>query len=72
MALCQLAARIGSVLAPFVSDLLIQVYASLPFFLMGGVAISAAAVALLLDETNKKPTREHFDDFFQGNMHFDK
>ena len=63
MAVCQLAARIGSILAPFVSDLLIEVYVPLPYIVMGVVSVTAGLVVLILEETNKKPTREHFHDF---------
>ena len=65
-AVCQLVSRLGSIAAPFVSDILSQVYTPLPYFLMAGVCGCAALGALTLDETIGKPLREDFSDFRTG------
>ena len=65
-AVCQLVSRLGSIAAPFVSDILSQVYTPLPYFLMAGVCGGAALGSLTLDETIGKPLREDFSDFRTG------
>ncbi len=62
MGYLQIAARIGSALAPWVAKWLIGVNAILPFSLMGGVAIVCSLTLVKLPETAFKPTAETFDD----------
>eukprot|EP00794_Sanderia_malayensis_P010689 gene10689-11825_t len=62
MGYLQIAARLGSALAPWVARWLIGIHAVLPFSLMGGLAIIVAVLQLKLPETAFKPTAETFDD----------
>ena len=62
MGYLQIAARIGSALAPWVAKWLIGVHPVLPFSLMGGMAIICAITLLKLPETAFKPTAETFAD----------
>ena len=65
MSLAQIACRVGSAGAPFLATNLGLVKNSLPFIIMTAFGTSSVLLALSLPETNKKNTRENFDDFFQ-------
>ena len=58
MGYLQIAARIGSALAPWVANGLKAVNKILPFALMGSSAVLCAGVLLLVPETADKPTAE--------------
>eukprot|EP00794_Sanderia_malayensis_P010680 gene10680-11814_t len=62
MGYLQIAARLGSALAPWVAKWLIGIHVVLPFSLMGGCAIICALLLLKLPETAFKPTAETFYD----------
>eukprot|EP00794_Sanderia_malayensis_P018706 gene18706-20594_t len=62
MGYLQIAARIGSALAPWVAKWLIGIHVVLPFSLMGGCAIICALLLLKLPEAAFKPTAETFKD----------
>eukprot|EP00794_Sanderia_malayensis_P018704 gene18704-20592_t len=62
MGYLQIAARLGSALAPWVAKWLIGIHVVLPFSLMGGCAIICALLLLKLPETAFKPTAETFND----------
>ena len=53
--------RIGAVSAPFVVELK-RIHPTLPFGLMGGLAIIAALLCLFLPETRGVPTVEVYED----------
>ncbi|KAM9348843.1 organic cation/carnitine transporter 2-like [Symphorus nematophorus] len=57
MGCCSMAARIGTIISPFIIYLG-QFYKSLPYILMGGLAITGAVLCLLLPETYKKALPE--------------
>ena len=52
--------RIGAVSAPFVVELK-RIHPTLPFGLMGGLAVIAALLCLILPETRGMPTAEVYD-----------
>ena len=54
------ASRIGAVSAPFVVELK-RIHPTLPFGLMGGLAVIAALLCLILPETRGVPTAEVYD-----------
>ena len=58
MGYLQIAARVGSALAPWVAKGLKAVDEILPFALMGSSAVLCAGVLLLVPETANKPTVE--------------
>jgi hypothetical protein len=55
-----IAACLGSAAAPFVLEL-DRIHPILPFGLMGGLAVVAALLGLLLPETRGRPTAEVFE-----------
>ncbi|XP_074528687.1 solute carrier family 22 member 4-like [Halichoeres trimaculatus] len=57
MGCCSMAARIGTIISPFVIYLG-RYYKYLPYIIMGGVAVMGAILCLLLPETFKKPLPE--------------
>ncbi|XP_057676961.1 solute carrier family 22 member 4 [Corythoichthys intestinalis] len=57
MGCCSMAARIGTIISPFIIYLG-QYYKALPYILMGALAISGAFLCLLLPETFGKPLPE--------------
>ena len=59
-----LTCHIGAATAPFIVSILQRMYPPLPFIVMSGIAFVATACGLVLSETNKKPTRETYQDFF--------
>jgi len=61
--LCQVASRIGSAVALFVVTSLVNIYRPLPFILMAAIAVCASFSSLILPETEKKKTRENFENF---------
>ena len=63
---CQLASHAGSAAAPFITTFLQGVYEPLPFIIMGSVSIIASVCGLILPETNKKPTREKFEQIYDS------
>uniref|UniRef100_A0A673BZZ1 Solute carrier family 22 member 5-like n=1 Tax=Sphaeramia orbicularis TaxID=375764 RepID=A0A673BZZ1_9TELE len=58
MGCCSMAARIGTIISPFIIYLG-QYYKSLPYILMGGLAIFGSTVCLILPETFGKPLPEN-------------
>ena len=58
MGYLQIMSRIGSALAPWISDWLIQIHQVLPFAIMGMLTIIGAVLALWLPETKDQPTQE--------------
>ncbi|XP_030294888.1 solute carrier family 22 member 5-like isoform X2 [Sparus aurata] len=57
MGCCSMAARIGTIISPFIVYLR-QYYRALPYILMGSLAISGAVLCFLLPETYRKPLPE--------------
>ena len=64
MGVCYLSERIGAFQALFLTSVLHQVNSSLPYIILLVVTILASSVGLILPETNKLPTRERYEDFF--------
>jgi hypothetical protein len=60
IAIVYIAACLGSAAAPFVLEL-DRIHPILPFGLMGGLAVVAALLGLLLPETRGRPTAEVFE-----------
>jgi hypothetical protein len=60
MAIMRVSTCLGSAAAPFVLEL-DRINPILPFGLMGGLAIVAALLGLLLPETRGRPTAEVFE-----------
>ncbi|XP_028391757.1 solute carrier family 22 member 15-like isoform X2 [Dendronephthya gigantea] len=60
MAFVGVMSRIGAVSAPFVVELK-RIHPTLPFGLMGGLAVIAALGCLILPETRGRPTAEVYD-----------
>ncbi|XP_030010419.1 solute carrier family 22 member 4-like [Sphaeramia orbicularis] len=54
MGCCSMAARVGSIVSPFIIYLS-KFYKALPYIVMGGLAIAGALICLLLPETFGKP-----------------
>ena len=67
ISVCVIFQRVGLLLVPFITTLLAQVYHAAPFLFMALLALCACASGLALPETNKKPTRESYDDFWEKN-----
>ena len=61
---CQIAARVGSAAAPFLTSNLSLVNKSLPFIVMGTFGLVSFFLSFRLIETNNMGTREHFEDLF--------
>ena len=57
--------RTGAAIAPFIVSVLQGMYPPLPFIVMSGTGFVATACGLVLSETNKKPSRETYPDFFE-------
>lgn len=57
MGCCSMAARIGTIIAPFIIYLG-QYYKALPYILMGGLALCGAVLCLLLPETYRRALPE--------------
>ena len=66
MGYLQIAARIGSALAPWIAKQLKVVNESLPFALMGGSSFISAVFLLVLPETVNEKTRETIEDQLEG------
>ena len=64
MGVCYLSGRIGSFTAPFLTSVLHQVNSTLPYIILLVTTVMAGGVGLILPETNKLPTRERYEDFF--------
>lgn len=60
MAFLGVVSCIGALCAPFVVELK-RIHPTLPFGLMGGLAVIAALMCLVLPETRGKPTAEVYD-----------
>jgi len=58
------ASRTGAAMSPFVVKSLKAIHPAVPFLFMACVSGIAVLLSLVLDETNKKPSRENFDDLF--------
>jgi len=67
MGYLQIAARIGSALAPWVAKWLIGVHVMLPFSLMGGSAVICAILLYWIPETAHMKTLETLHDQFDNN-----
>ena len=67
-AICSIIEKTGIFTAPFISSVLQRVNHNLPYIIVVCLAPLAAAVGLVLPETNKKPTRERFEDFFENSL----
>ena len=65
MSLAQIACRVGSAGAPFLATNLGLVTKPLPFIIMVTFATISVLLACSLPETNKRDTRENFDDFYK-------
>lgn len=65
MAVCAVSDRLGMFAVPYVVKLLVRVNHTLPYILIAILAIVASICGLVLPETNNRPTRERFEDFFE-------
>ena len=66
--LCQIAGRFGSVAAPFIATNLAATSKALPFILMSILGFLSVLFGCILPETNKKASRENFEDFFVNSL----
>ena len=57
--------RVGAFAAPFLTTVLQNVNAVLPYVIMSVIAILCSLASLILPETNNLPTREKYEDFFK-------
>ena len=64
MGISTLSERVGSFAAPFLTSVLHQVNSTLPYIILLVTTVLAGGVGLILPETNKLPTRERYEDFF--------
>ena len=64
MAICCVFEKIAMISVPFVCSLLQDISYYLPFVLMFVLAVLGCIVVAPLRETNGRPTREKFEDFF--------
>lgn len=64
MTICQISCRVGSASAPFIVNVLRNVWPPLPFIIMCGASILAALMGLILPETSGKATREKYEDIY--------
>ena len=62
--LCQIAGRFGAVATPFIATNLAATSKALPFILMSILGFLSVLFGFVLPETNKKASRENFEDFF--------
>ena len=58
MGILQVTSRIGAAAAPWVAQWLTHFHSSLPFLLMGGLALAAAVSCFVLAETKDVETAE--------------
>jgi len=65
IAVCVIFQRFGLLVVPFLTTVLQSVSYVLPFIFMCVLAILCCLLGLTLPETNKKPTREAYEDFFE-------
>ena len=65
LCLCAIFDRIGMFLVPFIITVVHNVHPNLPFILLAALAISTTLIGTSLPETNNKPTRERYEDFFE-------
>ena len=63
---CEIFTRIGSTAVPFLTSVLQDVSPKLPFFIMAGIGFVGVISSLFLPETIHKPTREEYDELFNG------
>lgn len=61
MGCCSMAARLGTIISPFIIYLG-QVYKALPYIIMGGLAISGAFLCIFLPERFGKPLPETLEE----------
>ena len=59
--------NVGGIIAPFLVSVLQSLSYILPFIVMSAVTAATCVFALILPETNNKPTRENYEDFFKKN-----
>ena len=64
MSVCIIFERVGIFLVPFITKILQSVSHRLPFIVMCVFALVSSMIGLTLPETNNKPTREKYEDFF--------
>ena len=64
LSLCAVADRMGMFAVPFVIELLGRVRYNLPSLMLCVLALLASFVGLYLPETNRQPTKEHYEDLF--------
>ena len=57
--------NVGFIIAPLLVSILQNVSYILPFIVMSAVTAGTCVFALILPETNNKPTRENYEDFFE-------
>ena len=65
MSVCVVLKQLGMFGVPFIVRVLNQISYKLPFLIMFGLAVVTTGIGLVLPETNKLPTRESYDDFFE-------
>lgn len=68
VSVCVIFQRIGLLIVPFLTTVLQSVSYVLPFIFMFALSVGACIIGLTLPETNKKPTRETYDDFFESKV----
>jgi len=65
ISVCVIFQRLGLLVVPFLTTVLQSVSYGLPFIFMCVLAILCCLLGITLPETNKKPTRENYEDFFE-------
>ena len=65
---CSICERIGGLVAPYFVGVLQEANPILPFVIMGILAAGSSVIGLIQPETNKLPTRELFEDFYEKDV----
>ena len=71
MSVCVIFERLGLIAVPFLTTVLQSWNYHSPFVFMCFLAIFASIIGLILPETNNKPTREKYEDFFVTSLPYD-
>ena len=66
MCICIIFERGGICIVPYITNVLQKTSFALTFLVVGGVALLASLLGLVLPETKGSPTRESFDDLSRG------
>lgn len=65
MSLCAILDRLSLITVPFIITVLQRIMYTLPDIILCALGLGAGLIGLRLPETNKKPTKETYDDFLE-------